>query len=170
LNTLDSNPILLCYDGSSGSKRAIETTGGIFPGHRLVVLHVWSPPTIVCAPSAVATPMPIPEFDDQEFRTAALQLARQGAEAATAAGLDAQAEITEAAPAGVWSAVLEVAEEYDAGLIVLGSRGLSTFESLLLGSVSHGVAQHARRPVMIVPPTVDEPVIAAPTGVATARD
>ena len=33
-----------------------------------------------------------------------------------------------------------------------------------------GVVQHARRPVMVVLPAVDELVIAAPTGVATARD
>ncbi len=37
-------------------------------------------------------------------------------------------------------------------MIVIGARGLSTFKSFVLGSVSHGVAQHAHVPVLIVPP------------------
>ena len=45
-----------------------------------------------------------------------------------------------------------MADRHDASLIVLGARGLSAFKSMLLGSVSHSVAQHAHRPVLIVPP------------------
>ena len=168
MNAFAVNPLLLCYDGSPGSKHAIETAGGLFPGHVAVVLHVWSPTTIVRAPYNVVTPAPIPEFNDQEIRKAALELAERGVEDAAAAGLEARAEIAEAALAGVWSAVLEVADEYHAALIVLGSRGLSTFESLLLGSVSHGIVQHARRPVMVVPPTADVARIAAPAGASAA--
>jgi nucleotide-binding universal stress UspA family protein len=168
LNAFASHPLLLCYDGSPGSKLAIETAGGLFPGHVAVVLHVWSPTTIVRAPYNAITPAPIPQFNDQEIRKSAMELAERGVEAAAAAGLPARAEIAEAALAGVWSAVLEVANEYDVALIVLGSRGLSTFESLLLGSVSHGIVQHARRPVMIVPPAADVAKIAAPAAAATA--
>ena len=36
-------------------------------------------------------------------------------------------------------------------MIVLGSRGLTGMRSLVLGSVSHGVANHSRRPVLIIP-------------------
>ena len=43
-----------------------------------------------------------------------------------------------------------VEEAEDAGLLVVGSRGLGGFKSLLLGSVSHQVAQHAPCPVVIV--------------------
>jgi nucleotide-binding universal stress UspA family protein len=71
---------------------------------------------------------------------------------ARAAGLDASADLAEATYEGTWHAILDAAEQRGAGLIVLGARGLSTFQSLLLGSVSHGVTQHARLPVLIVPP------------------
>jgi nucleotide-binding universal stress UspA family protein len=47
--------------------------------------------------------------------------------------------------------LLEVADEAEADLIVVGSRGLGGNPELLLGSTSTQVAQHSRRPVTIVP-------------------
>lgn len=48
--------------------------------------------------------------------------------------------IKEGDPAGV---ILATAQEEDADLIVMGSRGLGTVKELLLGSVSHKVTQMA---------------------------
>jgi nucleotide-binding universal stress UspA family protein len=42
--------------------------------------------------------------------------------------------------------------EIDAAVIVTGSRGLRAVSELFEGSVSHDVAEHAGRPVLIVPP------------------
>jgi nucleotide-binding universal stress UspA family protein len=47
--------------------------------------------------------------------------------------------------------LLAVADEVDADLIVLGSRGLGGFPDQLLGSTSTQVAQSSRRPVAIIP-------------------
>ncbi|HEU5193091.1 MAG TPA: universal stress protein [Methylomirabilota bacterium] len=47
-------------------------------------------------------------------------------------------------------AIVRAAEEWPANLIVLGARGLSGMEHLLLGSVSLGVARHAPCPVLVV--------------------
>ena len=64
--------------------------------------------------------------------------------------------------AGTAHDILAAADRHDAVIIVLGARGLSTFKAMVLGSVSHGVAQHAQRPVLIVPPTShDEPTPAS---------
>ena len=94
----------------------------------------------------------MPGYDDSQLERAALELAEEGAELARAAGLEATAEIAESTYEGTWHAILTVADARSAALIVMGARGLSTFKSLLLGSVSHGVAQHAHVPVLIVPP------------------
>jgi nucleotide-binding universal stress UspA family protein len=46
--------------------------------------------------------------------------------------------------------IVEVAEEIDAGLIVMGSRGHGRLTRALMGSVSDAVVRHAHCPVTIV--------------------
>ncbi len=46
--------------------------------------------------------------------------------------------------------IVELAEEIDAGLIVLGSRGLGGMRRALMGSVSDAVVRHAHCPVLVV--------------------
>ena len=41
--------------------------------------------------------------------------------------------------------------ETDAGVVVMGTRGLSGVKSFLLGSVSHAVVQQADRTVLVTP-------------------
>jgi nucleotide-binding universal stress UspA family protein len=50
----------------------------------------------------------------------------------------------------VWTTILEVAERYDASMIVIGSRGLTGLRSILLGSVSTAVVHHADRPTLVI--------------------
>jgi nucleotide-binding universal stress UspA family protein len=47
--------------------------------------------------------------------------------------------------------MIDIADEIDAAVIVMGSRGLTGAQELFEGSVSHQVAEHADRPVLIVP-------------------
>jgi nucleotide-binding universal stress UspA family protein len=152
LSSPDTGPILICYDRSDGARRAIGVAGALFPGRRAVVLHVWSPIALATAAYGLT---PLPDFDESAFAKAARELAEEGAKLATAAGLDATAEIAEGTYEGTWHTIVEAAGQQRAALIVIGARGLSTFQSFVLGSVSHGVAQHARVPVLIVPPAVD---------------
>src|SRR5690606_25842978 len=49
------------------------------------------------------------------------------------------------------SVLLAVADELDADVAVVGSRGIGDHPELLLGSTSTQVAQRARRPVVVVP-------------------
>ena len=47
--------------------------------------------------------------------------------------------------------ILEEAERFDAGIVVLGSHGRGALARVLMGSVSEGVLHGSRRPVLIVP-------------------
>lgn len=47
-------------------------------------------------------------------------------------------------------AILKVCEAEGCDLIVMGTRGLSDFEGMLVGSVAHKVLQHATVPVLVV--------------------
>jgi nucleotide-binding universal stress UspA family protein len=49
-------------------------------------------------------------------------------------------------------AIIHLAEELGAGLIVMGSRGLGGVRRALMGSVSDAVVRHAHCPVMVVRP------------------
>src|SRR5215216_6740505 len=49
-------------------------------------------------------------------------------------------------------AIVHLAEELGAGLIVMGSRGLGGVRRALMGSVSDSVVHHAHCPVMVVRP------------------
>lgn len=46
--------------------------------------------------------------------------------------------------------VLDLAEDLDAGLILVGSRGLGRMERMMLGSVSEGLVHEADRPVLVI--------------------
>ena len=150
MSTLENSPVLICYDRSEDSRRAVVVAGSLFAGREAIVLHVWSPTSVIAA--AYGGMVSLPSYDDQELQQAALVLSEEGTRIATDAGLVAKAEITQCTHEGTSRAILTFADERDAALIVTGARGLSAFKSFVLGSVSHGVVQHARRPVLVVPP------------------
>jgi nucleotide-binding universal stress UspA family protein len=95
------------------------------------------------------------EAIDAAAGEAALATATEGAQRATAAGLVAQPRAA-SHHGGVASGILVEAAAVEADAIVMGTRGLGGLKSFLLGSVSHGVVQHADRAVLVVP----SPVIA----------
>ena len=68
------------------------------------------------------------------------------------AGVTYRSELRDGNPVAV---LLAVGDEVDADLLVVGSRGLGGYPEQLLGSTSTQVAQHAHRPVLIIPADAD---------------
>ncbi|HTU86009.1 MAG TPA: universal stress protein [Solirubrobacteraceae bacterium] len=146
-----NKPVLLCTDGSDGSKTALTAAAEWITPSDVVVLTVWTRAEVQLA-RAGSFLVAIPnegEIDEQEAALAQ-QIAEEGAESARQRGWNASARIAEA-DESVAKTIDAVAQEIDAGLIVCGQRGRGTIPSVLLGSVSHALAAHAKRPVLIAP-------------------
>jgi nucleotide-binding universal stress UspA family protein len=146
-----NKPVLFCHDGSEGSRTALAAAVELIKPADAVVLVVWTPAAVQLARGGsfvVAVPNE-GDIDEQEA-AAAREIAEEGAARARKRGYNASARVAQANES-VAKAIDEVAEEIDAGLVVCGQRGRGAIRSALLGSVSHALAAHTKRPVLIAP-------------------
>ena len=150
--TEDNTVILIAYDGSADAQAAIDTAGQLMKGQPATVLTVWERLTDVVARTGAGVPIGEVDYEsvDQSSKDQAHQRAEEGAERAKRAGLEPRAR-TSVREDSIAATILAQADEVGANAIVMGTRGLTGIKSLLLGSVSHGVIQHADRPVVVVP-------------------
>jgi len=141
--------ILICCDGSERSERAVEAAAALFAPREAVVLTI--APAMTFAESMAATTSAVPggAFEDLNM-AGALDHAEAGVAHARRIGLAAEPHVAVAST--TWQGIVDVADEIDAAAIVIGSRGLRGPRELAEGSVSHDVATHSTRPVLIVPP------------------
>jgi nucleotide-binding universal stress UspA family protein len=144
---MDERPMLICYDGSEDATRAIDKAAELLGERPAVVVDVAPPLTAEEAYATIAAVTPM--FEEQNVAEAAA-VAEQGAAHARALGLAARPRADLAAP--TWEGIVAVADDIDAAVIVIGSRGLTGVREAFEGSLSHQVAEHAGRPVLIVPP------------------
>jgi len=143
--------VLLCYDGSATAKHSIRAMLGVLGPGPVTLLHVWEPPVEFLVPDAFAPAnLPIVELEALALERANA-IGHEGYELARHAGLAVE-ERVERSDSNTWRTIVDVAEEIDAQVIVVGARGLSNVESVLIGSVSNAVVHHAGRPVLVVPP------------------
>ncbi len=144
--------ILIAYDGSKDAQSAIDLAGDLMSGEPTTVLSVWEPFVDVMARTGLGVGPGVIDFEalDKAYEESGRERAAEGAQRAARAGLNAQPR-TRARHATIAATILAEADELGASAIVLGSRGLTGVKSLLLGSVSHAVLQHANRPVIVVP-------------------
>jgi nucleotide-binding universal stress UspA family protein len=156
----ESTMILVCYDGSEDARAAVSSAAALFSGQAAIVLTVWEPFIEVVAHTSLGFGMvaaaPDSEAVDQASRKRAEEIAHEGAGLAGEAGLQASARVSEQTST-IARVILAEAEKLAAEAIVMGSRGRTGLKSLLLGSVSHEVIQHADRAVVVVP----SPAVAA---------
>jgi nucleotide-binding universal stress UspA family protein len=66
------------------------------------------------------------------------------------AGVEAKGEIRRVSPGNTPEQIIEVANASHADLIVMGTRGMTEWKSLLLGGVANKVLHHATCPVLLV--------------------
>jgi nucleotide-binding universal stress UspA family protein len=146
--------ILLCYDGSPSAKHAITSAHAIVGQSPATLLHIWEPPANFLGPDPFGGIETWSGPQIVELEAMALERANRtveyGVELARDAGFSADGRL-ERADTATWRAILDIADGCDAQLIVVGARGLSPLESVLIGSVSNALVHHSSRPVLVVP-------------------
>ena len=117
-----------------------------------VVLTIWeSIATRLALTGAFVSGATFGDADvDADEESYAKSVAEEGAKRATEHGFAATPMVKESFE-GTPKAILEVADELSVRLIVCGQRGRSALRSTLLGSTSHALASHTRRPILISP-------------------
>ena len=132
--------IFLPVDGSEHSRRAVAKTielARLTRGEVRVFHYQEREPSKAGTATFEATDEAANLVD---AAVAELQAAEIKASGETRAGLAGE----------VAKAIVDEARRFDADLIVIGSRGLSDFAALLVGSVAHKVSHYAHCPVLIV--------------------
>ena len=132
--------ILLAVDGSETSGKAIPIAADVAKryGAEVVVLHVREREVSVEGAFDLETGEEAADLVDDAVRNL------------KDAGLSARGEVRTTIIGQVPRVVAEVASDEGAGLIVMGSRGLSDWGGLFLGSVTHRVLHMVEVPVLVV--------------------
>ena len=132
--------ILVAVDGSPKSEKTITIALDLAEryGSSVAIVHVREYERYEGTDVDMGPPIPADELVDKvvaRFREK---------------GIQTSGEIRRVSSGDTPQQIVEAAEAADAELIVLGSRGMGEFKSLLLGGVANKVVQHATCPVLLV--------------------
>lgn len=145
--------IVVPTDFSSSARGALDYGLGLAESFQssVVLVHAWSAPAYVEADAFVGTSegghafMALAEQQSQAELDALLAHCRQAVPAELSEHIQAVNRPGQAA-----HVILEVAEEFSADLIVMGTHGRSGLSHMLLGSVTEKVMRRAACPVLTV--------------------
>jgi nucleotide-binding universal stress UspA family protein len=133
--------ILVATDGSENAMNAVRhaaAIGRMAGAEEVLVMHVCTACTADLDP-------------DEKNLEAANAIVRDAGKVITESGLSARTVVeTSYPPESVGNAIIDTARGNGTGLIVLGSRGLTEFKGMMLGSVSNKVVHGAACPVLVV--------------------
>jgi nucleotide-binding universal stress UspA family protein len=132
--------ILLAIDGSPESSKTLPVALDVATryGSSVTVVHVREYERYEGADVDMGPPIPAEELVERT-----VEMFRE-------AGVQARPEIRRVSSGKTPEQIVEVARESDCNLIVMGTRGMSEWKSLLLGGVANKVIHHAHCPVLLV--------------------
>ena len=135
------SPIVLGYDGSEGAKGALDKAVELakLDGSRIVVVFGFEIPAAYGGETG-------------DYRRAVRELAEEvgkdAVERIGAAGVECELDLVPERPA---AALVRVAEEKGASMIVVGTHGEHPISGAILGSVPHKLLHISPLPVLVVP-------------------
>ncbi len=149
MTQVDFGNIMVAFDGSEDSVKAIRAACSLARkyGSKVAIAHAYSFPISTLGG---ASPMAIPDVQPLEdaAKARASSALDHGLRIAKEEGVSAVGELIEAP--SIVQALLDYATEQKIDLIVTGTRGMTGFKKLIMGSVSSGLVSHAECPVLVV--------------------
>lgn len=140
--------MLVCTDGSEQSEKAVQEASKLakaIAGVKVVLLNIYEGSPLPMYGEDVSTMV------RDEFKEAKEQEGKRILEEARKVfqerGVEPETRLQRGHPS---TCIIKTAAEEDFDMVVMGSRGLSGFKKLLLGSVSNAVVQEARCNVLVV--------------------
>ena len=133
--------VLIPVDGSDSSKNAAKYAAHLVNARnpKLYLLNVWEPVNMTIGGEEA-------EQMRQEAKAQAMALLEEYKKLLEPCGLEVELIARSGRPDYV---ILNVQEELDCDLIVIGSRGLSVLENVIMGSVVTRVLEGATCPVLV---------------------
>jgi nucleotide-binding universal stress UspA family protein len=155
---MGSGPVVIGFDGTSVSERAVVEAAGLLAPRRALVVVVWEagrafdlaevPSRVLDAPAASFDLRSAAEMD-QAMYADAQRTAQWGAMLANESGLQAQG-LAVADEVSVADTLVRLAVERDCEAVVVGAHRHGRLTQLLLGSTSQEVLRRAPCPVVVV--------------------
>jgi nucleotide-binding universal stress UspA family protein len=143
--------ILVATDGSEEAALALSTAADLAKSTNSELHIAYVFPTAVQRPfpnPITARPAEVLEHELEEAMNQAQSFLNREVEQVKGEGVEvADTHLTRGRPD---TELVHLSEEIDAGLIVMGSRGLGGVRRALMGSVSDSVVRHAHCPVLVV--------------------
>ena len=154
VSDLELTTILVATDFSETAALALDRGCELASAHAARLLLVHGMP-ITPVPFGTPSHVILPPAIDGEIREATRRRLEALAEQTRARGVEALVAL---ATGDAGQSVVELAEEREAGLIVIGTRGLSGLQHLVLGSTAEVVVRRAKCPVLTVHPADTRPL------------
>lgn len=135
--------VLVPFDGSAGSERGLAYAELVaqMGSAEIVIVVAFDPPMTVRRRGILLV-----EQAREEMQQDAVELAEEAAALLIGRGNRARGVVVRGDPV---QAILETIDAEEPDVVVIGRRGLTQFEGVMLGSVSQRVASHARVPVLL---------------------
>ena len=135
-----SSGVIVGYDGSDCAKAALRTAVDVAKAYGDKI-------TVAFAYDIEPVAGEVHDYEEALKELAANRIA-EATKLASAVGAEVSGAVLERAPA---KGLVELAEDQDARMIVIGTHGESPWRGALLGSTAHRLLHLSERPVLVVP-------------------
>jgi nucleotide-binding universal stress UspA family protein len=146
-NSAGINRIVVGVDGSKHSEAAVKWAVWMARGMHSEVVAVFAIAPPVYFDAGFTAPVAPPQFDEEWRAGMKEEFDEQWCKSLRDSGVKYRTILEDGRPASV---IAKVADGVNADLIVVGRRGRGGVAELVLGSVSHELVLHSKRPILVI--------------------